>query len=158
MLGRACNSLTMNLPSDAVSETPGRAIHHSHKIVAPLQDKDRPSPPHIGRDLAQFVNATSRTVHVGQIDRNAIYAAPVTVNSVFDTSFDLLVQILIHHYTTCSNVDFHRYLLALFRVRPLEVQSPRRWSAPILIRLATRHAIRCPKRHSHDNFQAAAVG
>jgi hypothetical protein len=66
-----------------------------------------PRAPNLGRDLAEFVDATSRAVQVRQVDEDPVYAASMAVNSEFDAALDPLLQIFVPNDIACSNSDFH---------------------------------------------------
>jgi hypothetical protein len=129
MLRRTRNSSAVNATPDSITEAPRRSIDHSQYVVARLQNSNRLGATQLGGELALLINAAARTVKVGQIGRDAIYAAPVAVDGVFNGSLDLLLQILIPFEMTCSNCKFHRYLL-LFLPNSRAIASPslrRRW-------------------------------
>jgi hypothetical protein len=108
VLRRSRDPPAVNTPPDAISEAPCGSIDNRGDIDTLLQNDYGLGAPHVGCDVAHFVDAASRAVQVGHRNGDPIYAATVAVNGEFDASMNLLLKILVPHDIARSNSDFHR--------------------------------------------------
>ncbi len=78
----------MCVPAYSIAEALGRSIDHRLKVITSLQNQDGPRSTDICGHLAEFIDAASRTVQIGLVYRNSIYAIPVAIDGELNASLD----------------------------------------------------------------------
>jgi hypothetical protein len=108
--------LPMCVPAHAIAETPRRSIDNRWKVVASLENQDRPRSTDICRDLTELVGAAARAVEIAQVHRDPINSALVAVDGEFNASLNLMAQLLVPTDVARSYGNLRGYLLS-FRVQ-----------------------------------------
>jgi hypothetical protein len=108
----AGHPLPMCVPAHAIAEAPSRSIDNRLKVVASLENQDRPRSTDICRDLAELVDTPAWAVQIAQVHRDPIYPALVAVDGEFNASLNLLAQFLVPADVARSYDDFQGYLLS----------------------------------------------